>query len=39
MQQCKCTSMQHDNHPGKPCEMPAITDDGYCQECHDKKEK
>lgn len=36
MQQCVCTTIQHDNHPGEPCDKQAITDDGYCRECHAK---
>jgi hypothetical protein len=36
MQQCTCTTTEHDNHPGKPCDKPATTIDAYCQECHDK---
>lgn len=39
MQQCRCTTTQHDNHPGKTCDKPATTDDGYCKECHDKAAK
>ncbi len=39
MQQCRCTTTQHDNHPGKPCDKPATTDDAYCKECHDKAAK
>jgi hypothetical protein len=36
MQQCVCTTTQHDNHPGEPCDKQATTDDGYCRECHAK---
>jgi hypothetical protein len=36
MQQCTCTTTQHDNHPDKPCDKPATTTHAYCQECQDK---
>jgi hypothetical protein len=36
MQQCRCTTTQHDNHPGNTCDKPAITDDVYCTDCRDK---
>ncbi len=39
MQQCRCATAQPDNHPGKCCDKPAITDDVYGQERHDKAVK
>jgi hypothetical protein len=37
MQQCICTTTQHDNHPGKDCDQPAIADGAYCSVCRDKE--
>jgi len=37
--QCKCSTTQHENHPGKPCDKSATTDESYCEECHDKAVK
>jgi hypothetical protein len=39
VQQCRCTSTHHDNHPGEPCDKPATASDAYCQECNDKTAK
>jgi hypothetical protein len=39
MQQCRCTTTQHDNHPGKACDKPATAADGYCKECYAKATK
>jgi hypothetical protein len=39
MRQCRCTTTNHDNHPDKICDKPAITDDEYCKECSDKAVK
>jgi hypothetical protein len=39
MQQCKCVSKHHNNHRGKPCDATPITNDDYCQECHDELER
>jgi hypothetical protein len=39
MQQCTCTTTQHDNHPGKDCDQPATTEGAYCPECRDKEVK
>lgn len=39
MQQCTCTTTQHDNHRGGPCNKPAATNEAYCQECQDRTER
>ncbi len=39
MKQCKCTTTQHDNHPGETCGKPATIDDAYCHACYDKATK
>ena len=36
--QCRCTTVEH-KHPGNRCPKPAVTAEGYCQECHDKAAK
>jgi hypothetical protein len=36
--QCRCTTVEH-KHPDNRCPKPAVTADGYCQECHDKAAK
>jgi len=35
MRRCRCISASH-KHPNGQCEKEATTDDGYCQECHDR---
>ena len=39
MQQCRCITKAHDNHPGEICDKPAAAADGYCKECYDKATK
>jgi hypothetical protein len=39
MQQCRCASTHHDNHPGEPCDKQATTANAYCRECDDKSTK
>jgi hypothetical protein len=36
--QCRCTTVEH-KHLDNRCPKPAVTADGYCQECHDKAAK
>jgi hypothetical protein len=36
--QCRCTTADHE-HLDNRCPKPAVTADGYCQECHDKAAK
>ena len=36
--QCRCNTVEH-RHPDNRCRKPAVTADGYCQECHDKAAK
>ena len=36
--QCRCTTVEH-KHPDNRCPKPAVTADGYCQECHDNVAK
>ena len=33
MTACKCTTMGHRNHLGRPCGQPAITASGLCGTC------
>ena len=35
MASCRCTSLKHENHPGRVCENLATESDGYCKACHD----
>jgi hypothetical protein len=39
MQQCICTTTQHDNHSGKDCDQPATAEGAYCSVCRDKEKK
>jgi len=38
MADCRCTTWAH-KHSNDKCDKPAVTNDGYCQECHDQAAK